>query len=286
MTVNSHLGRFSSGPIGGAAFLAIVLTLLSIAQAAPAQKSEAPSLAGILAKAAEYCRKLESASLYYVCEEEISEKIYVETPPASGAASIPERRFNAWAYDYQLIRSGPTLDERRTLLKRNGKAMNAPDAQLETRRFSHKFVVFGPVGLLSARSQGGFIYELIKEERVNRVKAYVVDVKPGASTPPNALYGRVWLKADDASVLKIEWDQRSMENFPEIQRTAAGMNREPQILFISEYAFEKKGLRFPSRYTVQENYVNQNFAVPVTLSATTVLYKNYRFFTVEVDVRD
>jgi hypothetical protein len=286
VTVNIDLRRLTLGPMAGPAFLAILLTLSTILPVAPAQKNEKPVLADILKKAAEYCRKLESASLYYVCEEDISEKIYIGTRPAMGPASVSERRFNTWTYDYQLIRNGPTLDERRKLLKKNGTTMDAPDAQLETRRFSHKFVVFGPVGLLSARSQGGFLYELIKEERVNKAKAYVVDAKPGASALPNALYGRVWLKGDDASVLKIEWDQRSMENFPEIQRTAAGMDREPQIEFISEYAFEKRGLRFPSRYTVQENYVKRNVSLPVILSATTVLYKNYRFFTVEVDVKD
>lgn len=284
--MNKALNGGKPSLFAGIVSLALALAGSAVLAAAPAQKNEPRALADILKKAAEYCRKLESASLYYVCEEEISEKLYVETRPATGTASVLERRFNTWTYDYQLIRSGPTVDERRKLLKKNGKTMDAPDAQLETRRFSHKFVVFGPVGLLSARSQGGFLYELIKEERLNRVRAYVVDVKPGASTPPNALYGRVWLKADDASVLKIEWDQRSMENFPEIERTAAGMDREPRILFISEYAFEKRGLRFPSRYTVQENYIKRNVSIPEILSATTVLYKNYRFFTVEVDVKD
>lgn len=286
MKVNSHLRRFTSGSVTAAAFLAIALAVFSTAPAAPAQKSKPPALADILAKAAEYCRKLESASLYYVCEEEISERLYIDSRLGSGPSSVPARKFNSWVYDYQLIRSGPTLDERRKLLRRNGKAMNDPDVGLETNRFSHKFVVFGPVGLLCARSQGRFLYELIKEERVNKAKAYVVDVKPGASTPPNALFGRAWLKADDSSVLRIQWDQRSMDNFPEIERTAAGLQAEPRILFVSEYAFEKQGLRFPSRYTVEESYVRKNRFVPVTLSVTTVLYKNYRFFTVEVDVKD
>ena len=284
--MNNQLRRITFGSFFGAAFFALILTALPAIPAASPQKNAQPVLADILKKAAEYCRKLESASLYYVCEEEISEKIYVETRPATGTASVPERRFNTWVYDYQLIRGGPTLDERRKLLKKNGQAMNTPDAQLETRRFSHKFVVFGPVGLLGGGRQGGLLYELIKEERINRATAYVVDVKPGASAPPDALYGRVWLKADDSSVLKIQWDQRSVENFPEIERAAAGLDAEPQVLFVSEYAFEKQGLRFPSRYIVEERYVRKNSFVPLTLSVTTVLYKNYRFFTVEVDIKE
>lgn len=286
MTVNNPLRRFVSGALTAAAFLAVALTFFSTAPAAPPQKSKPPSLGDILAKAAEYCRKLESASLYYVCEEDISERLYINARPGSGTSTVPARRFNNWTYDYQLIRSGPTLDERRKLLKKNGKTMNEPDAGLETNRFSHKFVVFGPVGLLHSRSQGGFFYELVRVERVNRVKAYVVDVNPGPSMPPNALYGRVWLKADDSSVLRIQWDQRSMENFPEIEGTAAGLQAEPRILFVSEYAFEKQGLRFPSRYTVEETYAIKDRFVPLTLSTTTVLYKNYRFFTVEVDVKE
>jgi hypothetical protein len=176
--------------------------------------------------------------------------------------------------------------ERRNLIRKNGRSMNVPDATLETRRFSHKFVVFGPVGLLGGKSQRDFNYEFVKEEEVNREMAYVIDVTPGPTAPPKALYGRVWLKTDDSSVLKIQWDQASMENFPEIQREAAEMEIRPEIVFASEYAFEKNRLRFPSRYTVEESYVRENGVTPRVRSITTVIYKNYKFFTVEVDVRE
>lgn len=284
--MNKALRGGKPGFFPGIVFLALALPGSAVLAAASAQKNGQPSLADILKRAAAYCQKLESASLYYVCEEDISEKINFQTGTGTGISSLPGRSFNTWVYDYQLIRMGAVFTERRDLLKKNGRAMKVTDAELETRRFSHKFVIFGPVGLFGGKCQRNFHYEFVKEEPVNRAMAYVIDVTPGPTAPPRALYGRAWLKADDSSVLEIQWDQASMENFLEIQRAAAEIETRPQIVFVSEYAFEKNGLRFPSHYAVEESYVRENSVTPRARSITTVIYKNYRFFTVEVDVRD
>jgi len=55
------------------------------------------------------------------------------------------------------------------------------------------------------------------------------------------------------------------------------------IIFSSEYSFEKNGIRFPSKYTVKENYIHPIW-LTITKSVTNVTYSGYKFFTVETEV--
>ena len=86
-------------------------------------------------------------------------------------------------------------------------------------------------------------------------------------------------------MIKIQWDQSSLDNFADIQRLAESGGMIPDVIFFSEYAVEKNGIRFPSRYIIQENYINRKTTRAFVRSTTTVLYKNYRFFKVDVDVK-
>ena len=47
---------------------------------------------------------------------------------------------------------------------------------------------------------------------------------------------------------------------------------------------QKNGIRFPSRLVFEEAYINPR-GEKFTRSETTVIYKNYKFFTVEVDIK-
>jgi len=58
----------------------------------------------------------------------------------------------------------------------------------------------------------------------------------------------------------------------------------PRITLTSEFAVEKNGLRFPSRLVAEEAYLNDRGRTFVR-STTAVAYKDFKFFTVEVDVR-
>jgi hypothetical protein len=65
------------------------------------------------------------------------------------------------------------------------------------------------------------------------------------------------------------------------------IGHEPVIVFVSEYGFEKNGLRFPNFYEVTEAYNGANTGWGDIVSKTTVTYKDYKFFQVEtaVDIR-
>ena len=96
-------------------------------------------------------------------------------------------------------------------------------------------------------------------------------------------YGRIWIKEDDGSVLKISWDQKSLRNYKEIEEFAKSQDAEPSITAFSEYGYEKNGLRFPSRSYSEQGYIPSN-GPKVANARISVVYKKYKFFTVETQV--
>jgi hypothetical protein len=76
-----------------------------------------------------------------------------------------------------------------------------------------------------------------------------------------------------------------MESYQIVEETARRLDMTPDLLIISEYALEKNGVRFPSRYTVKEIY--RTSVRRLQLSEVDVIYDEYKFFTVEtaVDIR-
>jgi len=87
------------------------------------------------------------------------------------------------------------------------------------------------------------------------------------------------------AILKIEWEQESMENFEEIERIAESIKATPLITFISEFGFEKNKIRFPNRYSVEEIYIPRPGRRRILKSKITVVYDNYKFFTVDTKVK-
>ena len=100
------------------------------------------------------------------------------------------------------------------------------------------------------------------------------------------------------SILKIDWNPKSLGNFFNVLVLAKKFRAKPIITFSSEYGLEQKGIRFPSRYSIKEEYIlNNNRLIEVlfpkglrkinrfTMSETDVSYENYKFFTVEYEVK-
>ena len=245
----------------------------------------------ILKKCEEYCERLDNISLFFVCKEEIKEKIY-PSPTRSGSVALlrsgelRENKLpkNIYIYDYQLIRKGNSLDEQRILIEENGQEKNELDAQLKTKRFQHKFIVFGPIGLLSQKQQKNYDYKILKNVNYKKEKAVILEALPKFPQENNTLYGKIWIRKKDFAILKIEWEQESLENFEEIEKIAAGMNATPLITFISEYGFEKNKIRFPNKYSVEEIYISRRGS-RFLRSETTVVYDNYKFFIVDTKVK-
>ncbi|MBN2206316.1 MAG: hypothetical protein JW742_02840, partial [Candidatus Aminicenantes bacterium] len=88
---------------------------------------------------------------------------------------------------------------------------------------------------------------------------------------------------EDASIVRIEWEQTSIGNFEVIRETAERLEAEPALISTTDYGVVKNGIRFPSRDTTEEAYLMKK-GKRFVRSRSTIVYKDYRFFTVETDV--
>lgn len=226
-------------------------------------------LAALLKKAAAYCLKLDRAALDFVCLEELTETTFNLSPDT-----------NIYLYDYQFIRKGDEARERRDLVSFNGKKAGHRDTALHSAYFQYKNVLFGPIGLLSRFWQSLLEFKLIGEDTVLDEAAVVVEAAPGPGLTEPHPTGRIWISESDGSILKIVWDQRSLGNFKAIEEWALAHDAEPLVTSFSEYGFAKNGLRFPSRSYTEQAYLRKDRGKSASAEIS-VVYKDYRFFTVE-----
>lgn len=228
-------------------------------------------LAALLNKAAKYCQRLDRAALDFVCLEELTETTFNLDPDT-----------NVYVYDYQLVRKGDEARERRNLVSFNGKKADYRDTALHSAYFRYKNVLFGPIGLLSRFWQSQLAFQLVGEDTVLGEAAVVIDAAPGPAMSEPHPTGRVWIKESDGSVLKIAWDPRSLGNYKTIEDWAREHDAEPLVTSFSEYGFVKNGLRFPSRSYTEQAYLRKDRGKSASAEIS-VVYKDYRFFTVETE---
>ena len=250
------------------ALFIILLSIQTFSQTDDLKNNHQEELEKILKKCAEYCEKLSHSVLDFTCNEKIAEEI------RSGKPGIMGVQINSYVYDYQLIRRGITIDEKRILVKENGQKTNIIVAQLKTKRFRHKHVVLGPIGLLGQRQQEVNEYKILKEVIYEGERTVIIEAIPKYTNELNVLYGKAWIRKKDFSILKIEWEQESLENIEGIEKIAKRLNAKPIITFVSEYAYEKNEIRFPSKYSVDELYILSN-GNKYNRSRLSVIYDNY-----------
>jgi len=273
----------------GLAFLgALVLGLSGPAvTSGPRDLQDEEILARILDKCQYYCWRLGRSSLFFICREKIDERQYA--PPLQILSNVrggaPKVTRVVLEYDYQLVGKGESIEEKRVLLRENKKPRNEPDAELKTRLYKHKFLVFGPGGLLSEYWQPRHSYRLAGEERVGKDEAYVVEALPPGTPEPDLIYGKAWVRKKDFAILKIEWDQRCLGNYDQVLAMARtiGHQAEPRLSVACTYGVEKNGIRFPDRMTIREEYWSPRGTFRV--SETSIRYEDYKFFIVETEVK-
>jgi hypothetical protein len=251
----------------------------------------------IFVRIKDYCLKLERAALDFTCMEKIEEKMY-SLPEIQPDTTIfapsqqvviysyqsPKRPYShTYVYDYQFVHKGDQKTEKRTLIEENGRKKNEKDAQLATLRVRVENALFGPIGLLGAQWQAYHDYKIIGEETQKGKKIVVIEAVPKPSLNRPHCFGRIWIREDDASIVKIAWDQTSVGNFMMIQATAQELKADPRLTSVTEYTLEKNGIRFPSKDTTEEAYLLKN-GKKFIRSLTTILYRDYKFFTVELEV--
>ena len=257
----------------GGKLLILFVTLCAVPfQAYAQERTDQARLAAILKKSAEYCRRLEQAALDFVCLEEVTEETVHFT-----------RDTRVYLYDYQFIMKNKEKQEKRNLIAVDGQKIKIRESPLQTVMFLYENVLFGPVGLMSESWQPYFDYKLIGEDKIGKEKALIIEAMPRKEFVEPHPYGRIWVKENDGSVLKIVWDQRSLRNYKMIEEFAKSNNAEPLITAFSEYGREKNGLRFPSRNYSEQGYILSGKR-KIANARISVLYKKYKFFTVETNV--
>lgn len=277
---------------------ALVLFPGLLVQDAPPARTDQSRLASVLKGGREYCRRLETAALDFVCLEEASERIdlsrdgkaVVVDPTAiysreSAPSRVPPADLiikNSYSYDYQFIRKEGQVKEKRVLLSINGKKAQGKDAPARTEAFQYADILQAPIQLLDERFSEFYAYRLVREDVSNKEKAWVLEVSPRLSVVESYLGGTLWLRQSDYGILRIDWDPATFGRYESIRHRAKEQNVEPRVTSFTEFGFEKNGIRFPSQDFTEEGYLDKG-GKKFVRAVTTVVYKNYRFFTVETE---
>ncbi len=185
-----------------------------------------------------------------------------------------------WVFDYQYVRKNNAFRETRTLIEMDGKKKSEKDADLPLTAARLKNPLFGPSGILGADWQNHYDFKLVREEMSQGTSAVVIETFPKLAFDVSHAFGRVWISQADSSVLKIQWDPRSIGNVQRVETIAKILHSVPRLTSFTEYGLVKNGIRFPSRDVTEEAYINAK-GKKFVRSLTTVTFKDYKFFVVE-----
>jgi hypothetical protein len=233
----------------------------------------------ILTRTAAYSDRLESALLDFVCIEKVQETTF---QPPGGRFWTPRRlRTVQRKSDYQLIRNEAKSEELRRPIEPNGEMPEAADAYIKANRFLYEKAILGPVGFIGRRAQPFYEYELLGEDKILGRRAFHLRSRPIGNPPAPLNYGEIWVDAATFAVLRIEADPRIINGYGDIQARAAKRKLEPVIRLVLDYGLQRNGLRFPSRFEIDERYKGA-FVPLFRHTLIEIEYSDYRFFTVEV----
>lgn len=300
-------------PLRAAIAMAILVTGLlnnaPTAAASPPQegpkKASQAALPDILKATGEYCETVKQMALFFVCLERIREEENWFSRGAAASRSSPDAlkvsktKTRTFVYEYQIIKKKDDVSEQRNLLEEDGKKRYRENADLPTLKFSARNLVYGPVGFLSRYWQSRFLYEIVGEEDVGGKRAIVVRAVPNAEREENDNHGRVWVDASNYRILRIELEPQALQDSQvnlkdkaaEENAVLSGRQDSPaafqyhrRLTWTIDFGVEKKGVLFPSRQMIREWYVS-DMGYRVVKREVVFDYTDYKYFTVEVDVK-
>ena len=204
----------------------------------------------VMARAADYCRRLKDAAFRFYCLEKVEERV-LERNPLTKRTEPVERR---WEYDYQITGAGGTINERRRLVREGTRKVDKENAALET-RFSSHYSVFMPVTLLALENRAAYAYRFAGRDRIGRSRCVVVEVTPRRAEGGGIAQGKAWIDEKDGSVLKIEMNPRGVAGAEELEKAAKAAQARLLLEVTHQYSVEHGGLRFPSITTFREAYI-------------------------------
>lgn len=273
--------------------------------------SSQAELAKILERSAAYCDKLKGAALDYICEETIRDVFYnlytreemeksrivISMIAGTGQVSqlgisrmpMPNPRRtekNEYVCDYLLVKKREGIEDRRIILKENGRKLPDRTKFLEEKRLSTLLPYLAPVRLVGRDRQRLFYYRLLDEEKIQGKDAYFIEAIPKAGDAAGVEYARIWVEKKNSHVLRIEITGVPIEGYESVLGELIQYNIKTKFVTTYTYQVEKKGLAFPSGVTIRVNYPFPGMTPElynIEKIRTDIKYDKYKFFTVETD---
>lgn len=259
-------------------------------------------LSRVLEQEGEYSARLEGCIFDFVCIEEITEKINqskdirLDQPAwdsikdgvwSRAKANIPPSRIRRnFVYDYQFSRKDGIAKEKRILIEEDGRKKHEDGAELRTANFIYKNVLLGPAGVFGKKWQSFYQYQIAEEAKLGKSITLVIDVAPKEpSSEMPFLYGKAYIDKNTYEILKLEWNEERIGNYALFEARGRKYGLRPKISVTSEFSVEKNGIRFPTKLFIEESYLDER-GKKFVRSETTVIYRDFRFFTVEVEIHD
>jgi hypothetical protein len=268
-------------------------------------------LPGILEECADYCDQLRNSALDYICEETIRDidfnlmteeemkKSSVVITMLSGTGEVsqlgisslpphsPKRtEKNEYLCDYLFVKKGEGIQDKRIILRENGRQLPDRSKILEERRFTTLTPFLAPVRLFGRDRQPLFDYRLLKDDKIKGKEACVIEVVPKAGNAAGVEYAKAWVEKDGGQVVKIEMTGLPFEGYEGVLNELIQYNARAKFVATYSYSVEKKSLAFPSEAKIRVNYARPGVTPErfwIERIRTDMKYDNYKFFTVETE---
>ncbi len=254
----------------------------------------------VLARCADYCRKLSEAALFYTCQEAVRESekkvervtmVFKWTILAEGSFTAAKYEYPAltsgeklnYVNDYQLINKDGRIKERRALLEENGRTVNEEIRLSVPLRVYFAKPILAPLRLLSRERQPFFFFRRADEEKIEGRKVVVIEAKPKPGLDEDIREGKIWADPKNGQILRVVMKTRAVEGCEWILEECAEHFLTPQFVFRHDFGFEKNGVLFPSRSEIRVEYSGLVQPPKDTKADVKIQYRNYRFFTVETE---
>jgi hypothetical protein len=145
-------------------------------------------------------------------------------------------------------------------------------------------VAFGP-SAFDEKERHHYDFVLLGWETYRGRQTLLVESKPKLDAGFIPLWGKYWIDPEKASFIRVELAQQSIGDFAYLEKKAMAFQAIPQAIQTIEYGVEHEGMRFPSRFFLEEAYVDKD-KERFVLSSLEVLYEDYKFFKVNIDVKE
>ncbi len=273
--------RISLPPSIALVFVILVSSVLGHSQAQQKPETEG-ELGEILKTCAGYCERLSDASIHFVCREKITEEVYHYWPGTYFRHQpLPfDKERSTFVYIFGFSLEGMRIQESRDLVEENGEKKHEESALLKTMHYGQEIIFFEPISLLSEDYRSYYRYTILGREGFQGEKAVVIEVIP-LDEEADEFTAKIWVRDGGFSLLKIERVQKAIGGFEGFKRTSDGIPLEPHITCITEFLYERDGIRFPTRHSIREAYVatfskKKRLVRSLVRSETIVVYEDYK----------